>query len=85
MIAMYYSKLKENLKTCLDKVTDGNKTILIKRKDNRNAVILSEEMYNNILENLYLTSDKANYDWLINSKKQYQEAKIATRKLIGEE
>lgn len=75
MIAMDYSKLKENLKTCLDKVTDGNKTILIKRKDNRNAVILSEEMYNNILENLYLTSDKANYDWLMNSKKQYQKAK----------
>lgn len=75
MIAMDYSKLKENLKTCVDKVTDGNETILIKRKDNKNVVILSEEMYNDILENLYLTSDKANYDWLMESKKQYQEAK----------
>ena len=77
MIALNYSEVRANLKTCLDKATDDYKTIVVTRKNNRNVVILSEECYNNLLENAYLTSSKVNYDWLMESKK-------ATRKRIGQ-
>ena len=43
--------------------------LIITRKDNKNVVMLSEKSYNNLIENAYIVGDKANYDWLMESKK----------------
>ena len=42
---------------------------------------MSEESYNNLMENLYLMEDRANYDWIMESKKQLQEGKAGIHKL----
>ena len=34
--------------------------------------MLSEETYNNLMENLYVRGNKANYDWLMESKAQLE-------------
>jgi len=34
--------------------------------------MLSEETYNNLVENIYVTGNKENYDWLMESKKQLE-------------
>ena len=60
------------MKTYPDKVTDDFETLLITRKENKNVVVLSEETYNNMLENMYLMSEKANYDRLMESENQYE-------------
>ena len=44
-------------------------------------VLWSEESYNNLMENLYLMEDRANYDWIMESKKQLQEGKAGIHKL----
>ena len=81
MIAASYSQVRGALKSYLDKATDDFETIIVKRKQGKNVVIISEEAYNNLLENSYLTASKANYDWLLDSKKQYQEAKSVPKAL----
>lgn len=74
MLAVNYTNLRENMKNYMDKVTDDYETMIVTRKNNRNVVMMSEESYNNLMENLYLMEDRANYDWIMESKKQLQEA-----------
>ena len=84
MIAVNYSQVRENMKTYMDKATNDFETIIVTRKD-KNVVIISEEAYNNLLENAYLLKDKANYDWLIESKKQLESGKATIHQLIDED
>ena len=62
MLAVNYTNLRENMKNYMDKVTDDYETMIVTRKNNRNVVMMSEESYNNLMENLYLMEDRANYD-----------------------
>ena len=52
MLAVNYSTLRENMKACMDRVTDEYETMIVTRKNNKNIVMISEETYNNLLENL---------------------------------
>ena len=74
MLTVNYTNLKEDTKSYMDKVTDDNETVVVKRKNNKNIVLISEESYNNLLENIYITSSKENYDWLTESKKQLEQS-----------
>ena len=47
----------------------------------KNVVILSEEAYNNLMENAYVTGNKANYDWLMESKAQLEKGKSSVHNL----
>ena len=60
------------MKTYMDKVTDDYKTMIITRKDNKNVVMISEEAYNNLMENIHVMGNKTNYDWLMESKSQLE-------------
>lgn len=82
MLAVNYTTLRENLKTYMDKVTDDYERIIITRKENKNVVMLSEESYNNLMENVYIMGNKANYDWLIESKVQLESSKVTMHNLI---
>lgn len=84
MIAVNYSQVRENMKTYMDKATNDFETIIVTRKD-KNVVIISEEAYNNLLENAYLLKDKAKYDWLMESKKQLESGKATVHQLIDED
>ena len=81
MLAVNYTNLRENMKNYMDKVTDDYETMIVTRKNNRNVVMMSEESYNNLMENLYLMEDRANYDWIMESNKQLQEGKAGIHKL----
>ena len=52
MIAANYSNVRENLKSYCDKVNEENETVIITRKDNKNVVLMSQNEYNNMLENI---------------------------------
>ncbi len=82
MLAVNYTNLRENMKTYMDKVTDDYETMIVTRKNNKNVVMLSEETYNNLMENAYLMGNKANYDWLMESKAQLEAGTISTHDLI---
>ena len=81
MLAVNYTNLRDNMKRYMDQVTDDYETMIVTRKNNKNVVILSEETYNNLMENLYLMEDRANYDWIMESKKQLRAGKAGIHKL----
>ena len=60
MLAVNYTNLRENMKNYMDKVTDDYETMIVTRKNNRNVVMMSEESYNNLMENLYLMAGSWN-------------------------
>lgn len=79
MIAINYTTLRQNMKKYFDKVTDDYETMVVTRKEDKNVVIISEETFNNLMENIYLTSNQSNYNWLLESKKQLEEGKTITK------
>ncbi|NCC81889.1 MAG: type II toxin-antitoxin system Phd/YefM family antitoxin [Clostridia bacterium] len=64
--------LSINFEKYMNKVINDNEVMVVTRKDNKNVVMLSEETYNNLMENIYVTGNKENYDWLMESKKQLE-------------
>ena len=85
MLAVNYTNLRDNMKMYMDKVTDDYETMIVTRKDNKNVVMISEEAYNNLMENVYVMGNKANYDWLMKGKEQLEKGQFAVHELIGEE
>ena len=81
MLAVNYTTLRDNMKTYMDKITDDYETMIVTRKDNKNVVMLSEESYNNMMENIYVMGNKGNYDWLMESKAQLENGMVSIRNL----
>jgi len=81
MLAVNYTNLRDNMKAYMDKVTDDYETMIVTRKNNKNIVMLSEESYNNLMENVYLMGNKTNYDWLMESKAQLESGKVTIQNL----
>ena len=82
MLAVNYTTLRDNMKSCMDKITDDYETMIVTRKDNRNIVMLSEESYNNLMENIYVMGNKANYDWLMESMEQLKRGQVSVKDII---
>ena len=82
MLAVNYTNFRENMKMYMDKVTDDYETMIVTRKDNKNVGMLSEESYNNLMENIHVMGNKANYDWLMESKAQLEKGNVSTHDLI---
>ena len=71
-----YSDLRKNLKEQLDQVYDDKDMLIIKRKANKDVVILSLEEYNSLRETSYLLSSKANARRLFESMEQIERGEI---------
>ncbi len=81
MLVVNYTNLRDNMKAYMDKVTDDYETMIVTRKNNKNIVMLSEETYNNLIENAYIMGNKANYDWLMESKEQLERGKVSVNSI----
>ena len=82
MLAINYTNLRDNMKSYMDKVTDDYGTMIVTRKNNKNVVMMSEEAYNNLMENIHVMGNKANYDWLMESKAQLEKGNFASHTLV---
>ena len=81
MLAVNYTELRGNMKECMDKVSDDFETLIVTRKKNKNIVMISEETYNNMMENMHLTGNEENYKWLMESKRQLEEGILQMKAL----
>ena len=75
MLVVSYADFQDEMELYIDKVTNDGESIVIIRRDSKNMVILSEGVYNNFVENVYLMENKSNYDWLMESKTQLESEK----------
>ena len=83
MIATNYSEVRNNLKAYCDKATKDYETIIITRKNNENVVLMSEEEYNNLMENLYIRSNLKYYQRLVESIKEVEKGNVKEHDLVG--
>ena len=84
MNAITYTDLRQNLKTCMDKVVQDCIPLIITRKNNENVVLLSVNEYNSLLETNYLLANEANAEHLKKSISQHKAGKAKPRKLVDE-
>ena len=82
MLAVNYTNFRENMKDYMDKATNDYETMIVTQKNNKNVVMISEETYNNLMENVYVMGNKSNYDWLMESKEQLESGKFKEHDLI---
>lgn len=76
-----YSYVRKHFKDMINKVNDDSDTITITTKD-RNAVIMSEDNYNEIMETLYLQQNPANAKHLLKSIENLESGNVKNKDIL---
>jgi antitoxin YefM len=82
MQVISYSEARNSLKSVLDSVNDNADVTIINRRDAGNAVVMSLDHYNSIMETLYLMQSPANAAHLMESIAQFKTSKATVKQLI---
>ena len=69
------------MKKYLDLIAGSLEIILVTRKVENSIVMMSEKTYDNLIENIYLTQNKRNFDWLMESKRQLEVGKTIDKNI----
>ncbi len=83
MRVVNYTDLRVNLKKWMDLVINDVEELIIKRKDNKDLVLISLDEYNSLKETSYLLRGK-NRDVLMQSIKESKTGKSEVHNLIEE-
>jgi antitoxin YefM len=76
-----FTEARANLKQVIDNVVDDVDVTLITRRDAPNAIVMSQEHYDSLMETVYLLRSPANIAHLERSIKQLRSGKVKPRKL----
>ena len=82
MQVISYSEARNNLKSVLDAVNDNVDVTIINRRDAGNAVVMSLDHYNSVMETLYLLQSPANAAHLAKSIAQLRAGELEQHELI---
>lgn len=82
MRVVSFSEARKHLKSVLDTVNDDANATIVTRRDAEDAVVMSLDYYNSLMETVYLLKSPANAAHLAESIAQYQAGKTVTRELI---
>ena len=79
-----YTEARNSLKTVLDDVIRDADATVISRRDAEDAVVMSLEYYNSLMETVYLLRTPANVEHLDRSIAQYKTGRVVQRELVSE-
>jgi len=79
-----FTEARNSLKSVLDQVVNDADCAVITRRDSEDAVVMSLDFYNSLMETVYLLKSSANAEHLKISIKQFQEGKTKERDLLDE-
>ena len=82
MQVISYSDARNSLKSVLDAVCDNVDVTIINRRDAGNAVVMSLDHYNSVMETLYLLQSPANAAHLAKSIAQLRSGELEQHELI---
>jgi len=84
MRVVNFSDARNNLKLVLDQVAQDADYTVITRRDAEDAVVMSLEQFNSLMETFHLLKSPANAAHLAKSIKQYQSGKTKQHGLIDD-
>lgn len=79
-----FTEARNGLKAVLDAVVNDVDTAVITRRDSEDAVVMSLDYYNSLMETVHLMRSPANAEHLNRSIAQFKAGKVKQRALIDE-
>ena len=84
MRVISFSEVRNNFKTVLDKVINDADYTIISRRDADDAVVMSLDYFNSLMETVHLLKSPTNAVHLEKSIKQYRKSKKVERGLVND-
>ena len=82
MRVISFSEARKHLKSVLDTVNDDANATIVTRRDADDAVVMSLDYYNSLMETVHLLKSPANAAHLAQSIAQYQSGKTKVGELV---
>ena len=79
-----FTEARNGLKSVLDQVVNDADCTVITRRDSEDAVVMSLDYYNSLMETVYLLKSPANAEHLMKSIEQYQKGIVQENNLLDE-
>ena len=79
-----FSEARNNLKAVLDRVVEDTDYTIITRRDAEDAVVMSLEFFNSLLETVHLLKSPANAAHLERSIAQFKQGNVVERNLLDD-
>ena len=79
-----FTEARNKLKTVLDQVVDDADYTIITRRDADDAVVMSLDYFNSLLETVHLLKSPANAAHLERSIAQYRQGQVTEKDLLDE-
>ncbi len=79
-----FTEARNGLKSVLDQVVNDADCTVITRRDSEDAVVMSLDYFNSLMETVYLLKSPANAEHLWKSIEQYREGNVQERNLLNE-
>ncbi|MGI4984113.1 MAG: type II toxin-antitoxin system Phd/YefM family antitoxin [Janthinobacterium lividum] len=81
MRTVHFTEARANLKTIIDQVVEDADVTLITRRDAPNAIVMSQDHYDSLMETVHLLRSPANVAHLERSIAQLRNREVAERAL----
>ena len=82
MRVVNFSEARNSLKTVIDQVIDDADFTVIARRDAPDAVVMSLDTFNSLMETVHLLKSPANAAHLAKSIEQYRQGKLTEKVLL---
>ena len=82
MRVINFSDARTQFKQVIDRVVADQDVAIISRRDAEDAVLMSLDTYNSMMETFHLLKSPANVKHLEKSLKQYRQGQIKTKALV---
>ncbi|CAM3996962.1 type II toxin-antitoxin system Phd/YefM family antitoxin [Psychrobacter arenosus] len=83
MRVITFSEARKNFKSVLDTVIEDACATIVTRRDADDAVVMSLDYYNSLMETVHLLKSPANAAHLADSIAQYKAGKTQVRELVN--
>ena len=77
-----FTEARNGLKSVLDQVVNDADHTVITRRDSEDAVVMSLDSYNSLMETVHLLKSPANAEHLSKSIEQYRNGEVLERDLL---